>query len=378
MIRAVQHQAPSARPSGDVGTVRDLEVLLSLLLRAVSDGRVSASASDARELADIGATCASRGYPLADLLVVYRILLRVIVDYVREVGCRIGSHSVEVLDTVDLVLSICNTMTAAVAVGYYTAEPHQYAVGKQRAEFVRGLLWGTLDSAEMAGHLLAYGIDTEREYVALRARPVPGRAVDELARAHGFTFGRAYGGGLSAVVQGDLVGFLTAPPSGYVPGVSGIGPQRPLERLHESFRMASRALDTANRRKLTGVHEFGQLGLLPAMFSDGAIGEALCRRYLAPLGDTEFAVEIVDTLRVYLIEGMHVVRTAERIFVHPNTVRYRISRFEELTGVSLRSNPATAFEVLWALEQGSTRCEGYRYTGLREAGPDRVVRAGGS
>lgn len=373
IIRAVQHQASSVPPSADEENIRDLNFLLSLILRAVSDGRASGSASETRKLADIGASCASRGYPLADLLVVYRILLRVIVSHVREVGCWIGSESAEVLDMVDLVLGVYNTVTAAIAVGYYTAEPHLQTGSRQRAEFVRGLLWGTVGSAELDRHIRGYGIETEREYVALRARPVTGGTTGELARAHGFTFGRSNDGGLSAVVDGDLVGFFTTPPSGYVPGVSGIGPPRPLERLHESFRMASRALDIANRRNLCGVQEFGQLGLLPAMFSDGAIGEALCRRYLAPLGDTEFAVEIVDTLRAYLIHGMHVARTAAGMFVHPNTVRYRINRFEELTGVSLRSNPATAFEVLWAVEHWSTRREGPQDDDRRDVSPTRAV-----
>ncbi|MGH4025962.1 MAG: PucR family transcriptional regulator [Pseudonocardiaceae bacterium] len=374
IVKAIQRQAPTARPNADEETVRDLEVLLSLLLCALRDGSVSVSESDARQLADVGATCANRGYPVADLLVVYRILLRVVVDYVREVGARIGCHSVEVLDTVDLLLRICNTMTAEVAAGYNSVEPHRKTMGRQRAEFVRGLLLGTLTPADRDRHVLHYGIDTEREYVALRARPMPGGTVEELARAHGFISGRAGGGGLSAVVRGDLVGFFTAPPDGHVPGVSGIGPPRSLERLHESFRMATRALDTATRRKLVGVHEFGQLGLLPAMFSDGAIGEALCRRYLAPLGGNEFAAEIVDTLRVYLIQGMHVARTAEKIFVHPNTVRYRISRFEELTGVSLRSNPATSFEVLWALEHWAARQEGNWNAGQRATGSELEVR----
>jgi DNA-binding PucR family transcriptional regulator len=49
---------------------------------------------------------------------------------------------------------------------------------------------------------------------------------------------------------------------------------------------------------------------------------------------------------------MHVERSAERLFVHQNTVRYRIARFEELTGVSLR-DPGVAFEVWWALERAA-------------------------
>jgi DNA-binding PucR family transcriptional regulator len=135
-----------------------------------------------------------------------------------------------------------------------------------------------------------------------------------------------------------------------VPGVSGLGPARPPARLHESFRMASRALHTADSRRMTGVCEFGRLGLLPAILSDEAIGDALHRRYLAPLGDTEFAAEIVETLRAYLLHEMHVPRTAQVLCVHPNTVRYRIAKFENLTGVAFRRNRTAAFEVLWALE----------------------------
>ena len=51
---------------------------------------------------------------------------------------------------------------------------------------------------------------------------------------------------------------------------------------------------------------------------------------------------------------MHVERTAERLFVHQNTVRYRLARFEELTGASLR-DPKVAFEVWWALERAAMR-----------------------
>jgi hypothetical protein len=249
------------------------------------------------------------------------------------------------------VLTACHTVGATVAAGYHAAEPRWRAADRRRAEFVRSLLWGTLPAAEITRHAPAHGIDRGRDYVALRARPTPGRTMDELAGAHGFTFGRTNGGGLGAVGGGDLVGFVAAAPKPRVPGVSGFGPPRPLDRLDESFRMASRALETADRHGMTGVHEFSGLGLLPAVLADGAVGDALRRRYLDPLGDTEFAVEMVDTLRAYLFEEMNVARTAERMCVHPNTVRYRIGRFEELTGVNLRRNPTASFEVLWALEQ---------------------------
>jgi DNA-binding PucR family transcriptional regulator len=49
---------------------------------------------------------------------------------------------------------------------------------------------------------------------------------------------------------------------------------------------------------------------------------------------------------------MHVERAAERLFVHPNTLRYRLARYEELTGTNLR-DPLAAFEVWWALRRAT-------------------------
>lgn len=357
IVQAVRGR--SVRFVTDPQTARDLEFLLSLTLRAIGEGRTRAVGVHEPELARIGAAWAADGRPLDDVWAAQRIAQGAIADHVREVGREIRSQPAEVLDTLDVVLTACNAVVAAVAAGYHGAGPRQDPAERQRAEFVRGLLWGSLGPAELRRHARDHGIDTERAYRALRARPAIGRTAGELARAHGFTAGRAPCGGLGAVVDGDLVGFLAAAPPRDVPGVSGLGPVRPLELLHESFRMASRALDTAQRRGLTGVQEFGKLGLLPAVFSDVMAGEALCRKYLTALGDSESAMEIVETLRAYLANGMNVGRTAERMFVHPNTVRYRIGRFEELTGVSSRSSPKTVFELLWVLEhrctQGCTR-----------------------
>jgi PucR C-terminal helix-turn-helix domain len=242
---------------------------------------------------------------------------------------------------------------AEVGAAYHTAEPHRHAADLEQAEFVRGLLWGTLSATERDHFAGVHMINVDRDYFAVRARPAQGRTIKDLARAHGLG-GRSEGGGLAAVVDGDLVGFVTVPPRGPVPGVSGLGPARPLRLLHESFRMASRALHVADLRGMTGVCEFDQLGLLPAILADEAIGNMLCRRYVTPLGNTEFAAEIVETLRVYLLQGMHVPRTAADLCVHPNTVRYRITKFEELTGVAFRSNRTAAFEVLWALDYRAT------------------------
>ena len=220
---------------------------------------------------------------------------------------------------------------------------------KRRAEFLRGLLRGTLTPAERCREIITRGIDDRRPYRALRARPAPGRSIEDLARAHGFTFGRDPRGGLGAVVHGDLVGFSVEPSRAALPGISGVGPPRPLHALSESFRMASRALGIGESRNWSGLCEFERLGLVCAISADAVVGDALYRRYLAPLGDNEFADDVLNTLKVYLREGLHINRTAERLFVHPNTIRYRIRRFEELANVQLRRTSVETFQLLGAL-----------------------------
>jgi DNA-binding PucR family transcriptional regulator len=41
---------------------------------------------------------------------------------------------------------------------------------------------------------------------------------------------------------------------------------------------------------------------------------------------------LLDTLSVYLEHASSLEATARMLFVHPNTVRYRLSRIAELTG----------------------------------------------
>jgi DNA-binding PucR family transcriptional regulator len=42
---------------------------------------------------------------------------------------------------------------------------------------------------------------------------------------------------------------------------------------------------------------------------------------------------LLETLRAYLDSDLDVARTADALYVHPNTVRYRLRRISELTGL---------------------------------------------
>jgi DNA-binding PucR family transcriptional regulator len=74
--------------------------------------------------------------------------------------------------------------------------------------------------------------------------------------------------------------------------------------------------------------------LLPerALSGDGHARRALARDIYAPLADA--GSSLLETLMVFLDNGTSVEATARGLFVHANTVRYRLRRVQEVTGYS--------------------------------------------
>jgi DNA-binding PucR family transcriptional regulator len=67
---------------------------------------------------------------------------------------------------------------------------------------------------------------------------------------------------------------------------------------------------------------------------------------LAAAGDV-----LLDSVRVYLECGSSIEATARALFVHPNTVRYRLRRAAEVTGFS-PTDPRDAYTLRVALTLG--------------------------
>jgi len=77
----------------------------------------------------------------------------------------------------------------------------------------------------------------------------------------------------------------------------------------------------------------------------------LARSILAGLDGMpdEDRIVLLDTFGAWLDSAGSAEETAQRIHVHPNTVRYRLRRLEERTGRSL-SDPRQAAELSLAFE----------------------------
>jgi len=165
---------------------------------------------------------------------------------------------------------------------------------------------------------------------ALVGRALVGRALGDRARGDRALFDRARGG---------------------LPAV--IGPSVPLARAAQSLRWARHA------RALV------QVGVIPdgngpvrcdqhlstlLVLADEDLAAALCDRRLAPLARLRPAQRdrIAETLLAWLQLGENAAEVAQRIHVHPQTVRYRLRQITELFGDQLR-DPDTRFELQLAL-----------------------------
>ncbi len=79
--------------------------------------------------------------------------------------------------------------------------------------------------------------------------------------------------------------------------------------------------------------------LLPAMSEDPSELERFQQETVAPLVeyDDQYETELVRTLESFLDADGSVAKTAERLFTHRHTIRYRLDRVRELTGFDVGS-----------------------------------------
>jgi hypothetical protein len=217
-----------------------------------------------------------------------------------------------------------------------------------RERIVRTLLLGHTGSGDPRLEAGLLGLDVDRDYIAFRARPRPGHQIARLRDELGVD--RSPGRGGLAVVHGEfLIGILPCAPQAVTTGVVGIGPGAQPERLVETFRLASRAMHAATAFDLVGVHSFEDMGLLITIATDTDTGDALRTRYICPIREERWASEILSAIRTWFDCDMHVDRAAARMSMHPNTLRNRIAKFEELADADLRE-PMIAMQVWWALQ----------------------------
>jgi hypothetical protein len=218
---------------------------------------------------------------------------------------------------------------------------HEVAIARRdaarRADFLRDLAAGRMTLERLARESEAYGLDLSRTYFAVCADCGEGAvaaALEAHVRRSGATTDRRT---LQVVVDGRLLAVTPQVPAAFDGTVLAVGPARLLEDAHASFAEATEALITARAFNTTGIVDLGALGPLPLVTEAGALAARLSARHFRELDERgQAGLEIEDTVRTLLDLDRNIQATAEQLHLHRNSVRYRVDRFRELTGLDLR------------------------------------------
>lgn len=301
---------------------------------------------DLDRLALLGARRAAQGIRVEDLLRAWRLSVQIGTDRAAEIAEERQLDAQLVIDVFQGALRAADEALVPLAAGHrdaVAAPPPD--PGQARERFVIAALTGELEPEAMRGQAAGLGLDLTRSYRAVRAA---GADAGEGTPPPPWSESGDGPAGLITVHDGELIGFTAADIERGAADLVAVGPSGQIEELPRSFAAAGRILTAAQSLGLAGVHDISSAALFVAVFESGDAGDALVARYVDPVGKAANAADLLATVRTWQEAGMRADTAAERLHIHPNTLRYRLGRIEKLLDRSLR-NPATIAELHLAL-----------------------------
>ena len=229
-----------------------------------------------------------------------------------------GNHIVMLVDIDDFRGFIGSRQVSEDAIQALKREFLRRVTGVVRASYARALVQGRSDSV---ASLLPVGTETG----------------DYQARGHA----------LGLQIRENIADWKP----GFTVSVGFSGPAEAPAGLAAAQREVISVMDSLARFKRWGqvvaVPELGLTGLLAAVTDERLVDYT--RRHLGPLVEHDAARKgsLVPTLRAYLETGEQ-QEAAKRLRVHPNTLRYRLDRIREISGVDLE-DPETRLNMAVAL-----------------------------
>ncbi|MGQ0842619.1 MAG: PucR family transcriptional regulator [Sporichthyaceae bacterium] len=227
---------------------------------------------------------------------------------------------------------------------------------RQRLDFLQQVLSGNLLTSEMLHVGSTHGLHPDDQYWVFRARLFAGASFGGDSVALSRHLERSCLDDRFAPIVGpvdaDLAGLArrrpTPPEDGSVV-LATVGPVEVAELPH-AWAEATRLLNVAVKYGRRGLVDSESLSIRIAVVQESELGEALYNRYVAKvLADSRMAEVLLESVRVFLDRKRSAPDAAEALNIHTNTLRYRLEKFEAITGVDL-TDTETIIKVWWALE----------------------------
>lgn len=346
-----EYTEPMAGPAGPIMAATAQAIILRCL-DAVSDAR--SCTEDWTALArGIGATECAAGRSLDGLQAAYRVIGRTLSEQAVVYVRRFGASTDLARLAAGVIGQGVRQFAATSTEGYAEAR----ARGPRRSDRARQDLLRLIMSEHPA--------DPDTIVTTARAAEwtvPPAVSVIALQPPHGPEVPPAeqLGESVLAGVDGDTP-FLIVPVADArltelcrkLPGWrAAVGPAVRIADVRASLRVARRALDLADRGLLPaeGTLDCADHHTVLTLFADDWLVDRLVERRLEPLeGLTDRQQErMLVTLHEWLITRGQVAEIGDRLGVHPQTVRYRLKKLEELFGEQL-TEPESRFELALAV-----------------------------
>lgn len=290
----------------------------------------------------LGADRARQGVPMTAVVRGVQAALTRVVEITVERCRSAGVPDAVLLSVVLRLKEYGDTVERHVISGYRAAEEQQPGeTGALRARLLGQLLLGGLvpPDGELARAGLRPGPDGL--YHCLAADPADPAALPALRAA-------------TAVIEGHLAGLCQRPPAPEEIGPGTLvvlAPAAPPAELRALYRLCVRALDIGRCQGREGLYGLTDFAAEIALAEQPLLGALLSRRLLAGLDPADgFHQQVARTALTYLDSGRRLDQTASALFTHPNTVRYRLGRLQQLTAGSLTDlPPLQTLHWRWAL-----------------------------
>lgn len=294
---------------------------------------------------------ARQGLPLDTMLDGFRLKHRVVRDGFVRIARDQGASDSVVLSALTRLNDAADAASSRLvhARRALDADLHP-VVDVDAVRSVRRLLAGR--SGLLEADVIGLGLRMGESYRAVKASSLEGaneRLGEQLRSA---SWNR--GGGIIVEASGQLVGLVSVVPvvRGHA-AVVAVGEPRALSDASASFRTAARVYAAAQRFGLRGAVCAEQLGMKLAIAADDATGRLLVERYLDPLAsEGPFGDVLEASIIEYLKSKCELKRAARSLHVHPNTLKHRLTRFQEVSRCDL-GEPRVLAELWWAVEARS-------------------------
>ncbi|MFI5529231.1 PucR family transcriptional regulator [Kitasatospora sp. NPDC051853] len=339
---ALVREAPGYAGRNEESLGRELLAVLGPALASLRTGE-QPTAQDVRRCEEFGALRAEQGIGLEPFLEAFRLTARRAFDALYEI-LRGHADPALALELAGDFWARCDLVSLAVVRGHRSHEAERVrADQEQRTLLLRQLLLGELSPDWLPTAAGVLGLSPRAEYRVCYAGPEADgdvRAVERALRDHLVAH-------LAEPGAQRVVGLTAARPRGTVTVPAGLGPARPLARLHESLVEARRASELALAFGLRRLVSAGELPLHGAVLAQPEVGEQLAGRCFGHL-EGERRATLAATLDAYLGADGNAEAAAAALFVHPNTLRYRLRGFTAATGLD-PARTEDALTVWWAL-----------------------------